>query len=277
MSLYSIVQVASASVPNAPTGRFILFLDTDGIWKKKDDAGNVTPVSADDLNDKVKVSANDTTEGYLEDKIQGLTNKISVSTLNDGSNESFQITIGSDVFDVTVNDSDDITEGAVNLFLTTGERSLIASALQSGDNVSELTNDARYITTITGSNHSQLNLDDGTNPHGTTKADVGLSNVDNTSDADKPVSTATQAAIDALSFSVDLDSAESTVTRVEVGGRTNFTVTHSMNTLDVIPDIYRLSDGRSLNWRVERTNVNTVVASRAGSVANGLFRIVLNK
>ena len=45
------------------------------------------------------------------------------------------------------------------------------------------------------SNHSELNLDDGTNPHGTTKADVGLSNVDNTSDVDKPISTATQVAL----------------------------------------------------------------------------------
>ncbi len=45
--------------------------------------------------------------------------------------------------------------------------------------------------------HSKLNLDDGTNPHSTTKSDVGLSNVDNTSDADKPISTATQTALDA--------------------------------------------------------------------------------
>lgn len=35
----------------------------------------------------------------------------------------------------------------------------------------------------------------GTNPHGTTKADVGLSNVDNTSDLNKPISTATQIAL----------------------------------------------------------------------------------
>lgn len=34
-------------------------------------------------------------------------------------------------------------------------------------------------------NHSGLSLDDGTNPHGTTKSDVDLGNVDNTSDADK--------------------------------------------------------------------------------------------
>ncbi len=37
---------------------------------------------------------------------------------------------------------------------------------------------------------------DMSNPHGVTKAQVGLGNVDNTSDADKPVSTATQTALD---------------------------------------------------------------------------------
>lgn len=34
------------------------------------------------------------------------------------------------------------------------------------------------------------------NPHGTSKADLGLGNVDNTSDANKPISTATQTALD---------------------------------------------------------------------------------
>ena len=43
--------------------------------------------------------------------------------------------------------------------------------------------------------HSELTLDDGTNPHGTTKSDVGLGNVDNTSDIDKPISNSTQTAL----------------------------------------------------------------------------------
>ena len=43
----------------------------------------------------------------------------------------------------------------------------------------------------------------GTNPHGATKSDVGLGNVDNTSDANKPVSTAQKAAIDAVQDNVD--------------------------------------------------------------------------
>ena len=42
------------------------------------------------------------------------------------------------------------------------------------------------------------------NPHAVTKAQVGLGNVDNTSDADKPVSTATKKALDAKASSADL-------------------------------------------------------------------------
>ena len=43
----------------------------------------------------------------------------------------------------------------------------------------------------------------GTNPHGTTKSDVGLGNVDNTSDKDKPISTAQQAEFNKLNSNLD--------------------------------------------------------------------------
>ena len=46
--------------------------------------------------------------------------------------------------------------------------------------------------------------EDKANPHGVTKAQVGLSNVDNTKDADKPVSTATQAALDLKANAADV-------------------------------------------------------------------------
>ena len=48
-------------LPNAPTGKYILFLSTDGGWKKKDDAGVITPTYDIDVDVKVKVSAADTT------------------------------------------------------------------------------------------------------------------------------------------------------------------------------------------------------------------------
>ena len=42
----------------------------------------------------------------------------------------------------------------------------------------------------------QIHLDDLNNPHQVTKAQVGLNEVDNTSDANKPISITTQSALD---------------------------------------------------------------------------------
>ena len=140
-----------------------------------------------------------------------------------------------------------------NIQVSSTLQTLINSALQSGDAISSLLNDAGYITladvptfnpsnydledfTNNGAdvfiresdlgavatsndyndldnkpviplpltNHSELNLDDGTNPHGTTQADVGLPNVNNTSDANKPISNATQAALNNLQSRLNL-------------------------------------------------------------------------
>lgn len=66
-------------------------------------------------------------------------------------------------------------------------------------------------------NHSELNLDDGTNPHGTTKSDVGLSNVDNTSDVYKPISIATQQALDEINSTLNPDRIISLGTETIVG------------------------------------------------------------
>lgn len=55
-------------------------------------------------------------------------------------------------------------------------------------------------------NHSELILDDGTNPHGTTKNDVGLGNVDNTNDLNKPISISTQNALNLKANESDLGS-----------------------------------------------------------------------
>ncbi len=60
-------------------------------------------------------------------------------------------------------------------------------------------------TAAEGTTNSALSLhkSDNTNPHGVTKAQVGLGNVDNTSDLDKPISTATQTALDNAMTTVD--------------------------------------------------------------------------
>lgn len=52
--------------------------------------------------DTVKVSSDDTTAGYVEDKIVGTTDKIALSTNNPGGNETRQITTGADIIDRAV-------------------------------------------------------------------------------------------------------------------------------------------------------------------------------
>lgn len=51
---------------------------------------------------------------------------------------------------------------------------------------------------------SSAHIANTSNPHGVTKAQVGLGNVDNTSDSAKPISTATQTALNAKANSADL-------------------------------------------------------------------------
>jgi hypothetical protein len=64
---------------------------------------------------KVAVSADDTTPNWLFDKlVQG--NGITLTELNDGSDEDVEVKVDSNVFYKPTDTSDDITEGATNLF-----------------------------------------------------------------------------------------------------------------------------------------------------------------
>lgn len=67
----------------------------------------------------------------------------------------------------------------------------------------------------TAYDHSQLTTG---NPHGTTKSDIGLGNVNNTSDADKPISAATQTALNGKAPTNHASAA----TTYGVGSETNY-------------------------------------------------------
>jgi len=65
-----------------------------------------------------KVSGDDQIGNYLENKIVGTPNKIELTVLNDGADEDLKINIGSDIFDKSINTTNNITEGGANLFFT---------------------------------------------------------------------------------------------------------------------------------------------------------------
>jgi uncharacterized membrane protein (Fun14 family) len=81
-----------------------------------DSAGSIT--IENDFAEQVRVTSNDTTPGYLFNKIIGTTGKVVVTEVNDGGDEDLQIDIGGDIFDTSIDTTDDITEGTTNLFYT---------------------------------------------------------------------------------------------------------------------------------------------------------------
>ena len=106
-------------------------------------------------------------------------------------------------------DTDDIAEGATNLYYTNArvdarialaapnyataaQGTLADSATQPGDNISTLTNNLNFIDAAGAPVQSVAGK---TGTVTLVKGDVGLGNVDNTSDANKPVSTAQQTAL----------------------------------------------------------------------------------
>jgi hypothetical protein len=109
-----------------------------------------------------KVSDNDSTGNYLENKIVGTLNKIQVTTLNDGLDEDLKINIGSDVFDKSVNTTDSITEGTTNLFFT-NERAqdAVGNSLTDSSSVDFTYTDSSNTISATvlpaGVDHAQLN------------------------------------------------------------------------------------------------------------------------
>lgn len=86
-----------------------------------------------------------------------------------------------------------ITIDENNVISATGEISVEFAALDGdpydNDNLAEALNEKADDSDL------QTHIEDKTNPHEVTKAQVGLGNVDNTADLDKPISTATQAAL----------------------------------------------------------------------------------
>jgi len=68
------------------------------------------------LTYELKVSASDLFPNFLESKVSLASGKLTKTVQNPGGNESLYLNIGEDVFDKTVDTTDGITEGSVNLF-----------------------------------------------------------------------------------------------------------------------------------------------------------------
>jgi hypothetical protein len=103
---------AESSVAN--NDLIAIYDDSAGAHRKMTRSDFLSGTTSDE---QIKITASDTTAGYLDGKLIIASGKLTKTVINSGADEDLQLSIGADVFDKTVDDSGDITEGS-NLFFT---------------------------------------------------------------------------------------------------------------------------------------------------------------
>lgn len=77
-------------------------------------------------------------------------------------------------------------------------------------------------------------------------------------------------------FAINLDGAgEASVVRTFAGGKTTWTVTHSLNTLDVQVEVKEIATGETVGTDVIENTINSTDVVVNGNVADNLYRVVI--
>lgn len=175
-------------------------------------------------------------------------------------------------------DTDDISEGVNEYFTAARVRAVLLTGLSLATNAVISATDSVLIAfeklqaQITA-NITALttHVADTSNPHAVTKAQVGLSNVDNTSDANKPVSIATQTALDLKQDTLVSNTNIKTINGESILGAGNIVTSveleyrHDFNVFDYL--------GKAPSDSLESDNVWTITRltiASDGSVTKGV-------
>lgn len=107
----------------------------------------------------------------------------------------------------------------------------------------------------------ETHINNKSNPHEVTKDQVGLGNVDNTSDANKPISTATQTALNGKFSATDGNALKQKVDNIPELVATDITVDSDNDSVNISLDKTSIVDGTLSGTTI---NINSATASKAG-------------
>ena len=107
----------------------------------------------------------------------------------------------------------------------------------------------------------ETHINNKSNPHEVTKDQVGLGNVDNTSDANKPISTATQTALNGKFSATDGNALKQRVDNIPELVATDITVDSDNDSVNISLDKTSIVDGTLSGTTI---NINSATASKAG-------------
>lgn len=107
----------------------------------------------------------------------------------------------------------------------------------------------------------ETHINNKSNPHEVTKDQVGLGNVDNTSDANKPISNATQTALNGKFSATDGNALKQRVDNIPEFVATDITVDSDNDSVNISLDKTSIVDGTLSGTTI---NINSATASKAG-------------
>lgn len=107
----------------------------------------------------------------------------------------------------------------------------------------------------------ETHINNKSNPHEVTKVQVGLGNVDNTSDANKPISNATQNALNSKFNASDGNALKQRVDNIPELIATDITVDSDNDSVNISLDMTSIVDGTLSGTTI---NINSATASKAG-------------
>lgn len=107
----------------------------------------------------------------------------------------------------------------------------------------------------------KTHINNKSNPHEVTKDQVGLGNVDNTSDANKPISNATQTALNGKFSATDGNALKQRVDNIPKLVATDITVNSDNDSVNISLDKTSIVDGTLSGTTI---NINSATASKAG-------------
>lgn len=110
-------------------------------------------------------------------------------------------------------------------------------------------------------NNLNAHINNRTNPHRVTKEQIGLDQVDNTSDANKPISNATQTALNGKFSATDGNALKQRVDNIPELVATDITVDSDNDSVNISLDKTSIVDGALSGTTI---NINSATASKAG-------------
>lgn len=110
-------------------------------------------------------------------------------------------------------------------------------------------------------NNLNAHINNRTNPHRVTKEQIGLDQVDNTSDVNKPISNATQTALNGKFSATDGNALKQRVDNIPELVATDITVSSDNDSVNISLDKTSIADGTLSGTTI---NINSATASKAG-------------